>query len=270
MRWVGYWEDSQRRACALFLSFMLSAALPAETGTGRAAAAAPCAAGADAVRDMGAFLSKVFESAGVHGHALSADAAQRACGEGVTLAELQDMSLTELRGLFASEHEEEAREHLAQHACTAVAGCEEMDPVVQFADLRYANDARGDKSGGEQHRDHAQARRSQSPAGQHQGRFEQFMDAVCRRCAYSGFECGCELGEENPAFEVLRNYAVQYNAWRSTLLHHIHAPEPPWSDSVWDDIGMYVCMRVCMSVCLSVRMHVHMHACMYACIYECM
>jgi hypothetical protein len=58
---------------------------------------------------MGAFLSNVFESAGVHGHALSAAAAQRACGEGVTLAELQDMSLAELRGIFASEHEEQAR-----------------------------------------------------------------------------------------------------------------------------------------------------------------
>jgi len=85
------------------------AALPAETATGRAAVAAPCAAGADALREMGAFLSNVFESAGVHGHALSAAAAQRACGEGVTLAELQDMSLAELRGIFASEHEEQAR-----------------------------------------------------------------------------------------------------------------------------------------------------------------
>ena len=139
MRWVGYWEDSQRRACALFLSFMLFAALPAETGTGRAAAAAPCAAGADAVRDMGAFLSKVFESASVHGHALSATAAQRACGEGITVAELQDMSLTELRNLFASEHEEQTREHFAQHAAV---GCEEQDPVEQFADLRYASDTR--------------------------------------------------------------------------------------------------------------------------------
>ena len=60
------------------------------------------------MREMGAFLSNVFESAGVHGHALSAAAAQRACGEGVTLAELQDMSLAELRGIFASEHEEQA------------------------------------------------------------------------------------------------------------------------------------------------------------------
>jgi hypothetical protein len=48
--------------------------------------------------------------AGVHGHALSAAAAQWACGEGVTLAELQDMSLAELRGIFVSEHEEQARE----------------------------------------------------------------------------------------------------------------------------------------------------------------
>jgi hypothetical protein len=80
--------------------------------------------------------------AGVHGNALSAAAAQRACGEGITLAGLQDMSLTELRDLFASEHKEQTREHLAEHACPAAAGCEEKDPVVQFADLRCAIDTR--------------------------------------------------------------------------------------------------------------------------------
>jgi hypothetical protein len=134
-----------RALAALVLGGVLAAALPADpqTGTGSAAAAAPlCAAGADAVRDIGAFLSKVFESASVHGHALSATAAQRACGEGITVAELQDMSLTELRDLFASEHEEQTREHFAQHACPAAVGCEEQDPVEQFADLRYASDTR--------------------------------------------------------------------------------------------------------------------------------
>jgi hypothetical protein len=129
-----------RALAALVLGGVLAAALPADPQTGRAAAAAPlCAAGADAVRDIGAFLSKVFESASVHGHALSATAAQRACGEGITVAELQDMSLTELRNLFASEHEEQTREHFAQHAAV---GCEEQDPVEQFADLRYASDTR--------------------------------------------------------------------------------------------------------------------------------
>jgi hypothetical protein len=126
---------------------------------------------------------------------------------------------------------------------------------------------RGNKSGGEQHSVHAQAGRSQSPAGQDQGRFEQFMDAVCRRCAYSGFGCGCELSEENPAFEVLRNYAAQYNAWRSSLLHNLHSPEPAWSDSVWDDIGMHACMCVCMYACLYVCICICMHVFTYVCIY---
>ena len=131
-----------RALAALVLGGVLAAALPADPQTGTGRAAPFCAAGADAVRDMGAFLSKVFESASVHGHALSAAAAQRACGKGITVAELQDMSLTELRDLFASEHEEQTREHFAQHACPVAAGCEEQDPVEHFADLRYASDTR--------------------------------------------------------------------------------------------------------------------------------
>ena len=53
-----------------------------------------------------------------------------------------------------------------------------------------------------------------SSAVRFEERFQLFMDAVCWRCAYANYACGCELGEENPAFEVLRNYAMQYHRWR--------------------------------------------------------
>ena len=76
----------------------------------------------------------------------------------------------------------------------------------------------------------------QSAAEQARGRFQNFMDAVCRRCAYSRLACGCELGEENPAFEVLRNYAAEYDTWRTTIQHDASGPAPAWSDSVWADI----------------------------------
>jgi hypothetical protein len=50
-------------------------------------------------------------------------------------------------------------------------------------------------------------------------RFAVFMGAVCRRCAYRDYACGCEQGEDNPAFTALRNYAAQYENWRETTLN---------------------------------------------------
>ena len=72
-------------------------------------------------------------------------------------------------------------------------------------------------------------------------RFTFFMDAVCDRCAYSGYECGCELGEGSPAFDVLRNYERQYTAWREVVrggggkgddgadVHLVNSPSSPSS-----------------------------------------
>jgi len=56
-------------------------------------------------------------------------------------------------------------------------------------------------------------RHSKTISEQLDERFPLFMESVCERCAYSGYECGCEQGEDNPAFEVLRDYGRQYHAW---------------------------------------------------------
>jgi len=58
-----------------------------------------------------------------------------------------------------------------------------------------------------------------SPAAEEEERFPLFMEAVCRQCAYSGYSCGCEQGDDNPAFVVLRAYSSQYTSWRDTTLN---------------------------------------------------
>jgi hypothetical protein len=60
---------------------------------------------------------------------------------------------------------------------------------------------------------------TQMLAAQLEERFAVFMGAVCRRCAYRDYDCGCEQGEDNPAFTALRTYAAQYENWRETTLN---------------------------------------------------
>jgi len=55
-----------------------------------------------------------------------------------------------------------------------------------------------------------------SPAAEEEEWFALFMEAVCHQCAYSGYACGCEQGDDNPAFVVLRAYSSQYTSWRDT------------------------------------------------------
>jgi hypothetical protein len=48
-------------------------------------------------------------------------------------------------------------------------------------------------------------------------RIAEYFEVVCLRCAQRSIDCGCELGEQNPPFKLLKDYATEYNKARTRI-----------------------------------------------------
>jgi hypothetical protein len=55
-------------------------------------------------------------------------------------------------------------------------------------------------------------------------RLRNFQQRVCHKCAKREVYCGCELGDANPPFALLRSYARQTERWRRQIMQ---ASPPP-------------------------------------------
>ena len=51
-------------------------------------------------------------------------------------------------------------------------------------------------------------------------RFQKYIDIVCSKCLRRDVECGCELGDKNPPFVMLRSYALNYMEWKEQIKNY--------------------------------------------------
>jgi hypothetical protein len=59
-------------------------------------------------------------------------------------------------------------------------------------------------------------------------RMRNFQQRVCNKCAKRDVYCGCELGDANPPFALLRSYARQTERWRRQIMHASPPPDLKW------------------------------------------
>lgn len=59
-------------------------------------------------------------------------------------------------------------------------------------------------------------------------RLRNFQQRVCNKCAKRDVYCGCELGDANPPFALLRSYARQTERWRRQIMHTSPPADLKW------------------------------------------